>query len=98
MEQRSWIDPVTGKGYGYGSELYDNSGAAVLGGTVNGNVQTVSQVTAGRWWKLYQGKMGKLQTGLQYSYTEDRYFKVVNGGAPRADDHMVFTSLRYYWQ
>jgi hypothetical protein len=98
MEQRSWIDPVTGKGYGYGSELYDNSGAAVLGGTVNGNVQTVSQVTAGTWWKLYQGKMGKLQTGLQYSYTEDRYFKVVNGGAPRADDHMVFTSLRYYWQ
>jgi len=97
LDKRSSIDPVTGKGYGYGSEQYDNSGASTLGGTVNGNLSKVWQVTAGTWWKFFQGRMGTMQAGLQYSYTENRYFWVVNGGAPVASDHMAFTSLRYYW-
>jgi hypothetical protein len=58
----------------------------------------VSQITGGTWWKFYQGKMGKMQAGLQYSYTEDTYFRVDKGGAPEANDSMVYTSLRYYWQ
>jgi hypothetical protein len=87
-----------GKGFGYGSELYNNSGAGTFGGTVNGNIKRVSQETAGAWWKFYQGKMGKMQAGLQYSHTEDKYFEVNNGGAPTASDDMVFTSLRYSWQ
>jgi hypothetical protein len=31
LERKSWVDAATGKGYGYGSEPYDNSGASVLG-------------------------------------------------------------------
>src|SRR6185369_10586881 len=64
MEKASTID--AGKGFGYGSELYNNSGAGILGGTVNGNIKRVWQETAGAWWKFYQGRMGKMQAGLQY--------------------------------
>jgi hypothetical protein len=86
-----------GIGFGYGSELYNNSGSSTFGGTVNGNIKRVSQVTIGEWWKFYQGGYGKMQAGLQYSYTNDKYFEAI-GGAPNANVHMAFTSLRYYWQ
>lgn len=83
---------------GYGSEaVIDNSGAGTLGGTVGGNVQRVSQGTVGTWWKCYQGSAGKMQAGLQYSYTENKYFNVTKGGAPLATNNIFFTSLRYYW-
>ncbi|HEX9022872.1 MAG TPA: hypothetical protein VF799_03440 [Geobacteraceae bacterium] len=84
-----------GVGYGYGS---NNSGSGTFGGTVDANVKRVSQLAAGAWWKFFQGKYGKMQAGLQYSYTTDKYFDATKGGAPTANDHMVFTSLRYYWQ
>jgi hypothetical protein len=86
-----------GKGVGYGSSLNNNAGSSTYGGTVNGNVKRVSQVTIGEWWKFYQGNFGRMQAGLQYSYTNDKYFAAV-GGAPNASDNMIFTSLRYYWQ
>jgi hypothetical protein len=96
QEQVDNARPVAGGvGYGNGS---NNSGSATLNGTVNANVKRVSQATTGGWWKFYQGKFGKLQAGLQYSYTEDKYFDATTGGAPTAKDNMVFTSLRYYWQ
>jgi hypothetical protein len=98
VQKKSWVDTATGKGYGYGSELYDNSGASVLGGTANGNIRKIWQVASGAWWKFYQGNMGKMQAGLQYSYTEDEYFQVFKGGSVEANDNMVFTSLRYYWE
>jgi hypothetical protein len=97
-ERKSWLDLLTGKSYGYGSQFYDNSGASHLGGNITGNLQRVSQATVGTWWKFYQGKIGKMQAGVQYSYTEDMYFRVINGGAPRTNDNMVFTNLRYNWQ
>jgi hypothetical protein len=39
-----------------------------------------------------------MQAGLQYSYTEDEYFHVFKGGTVEANDNMVFTNLRYYWE
>lgn len=84
-----------GVGYGIGS---NNSGSATLNGTANANVRRVSQITVGDWWKFYQGNFGKMQAGLQYSYTVDKFFDATKGGAPTANDHMVFSSLRYYWQ
>jgi len=89
---------IDGAGVGYGSPLVDNSGAGTLGGSVKGNVRYVQQGTVGTWWKFYQGQYGKMQAGLQYSYTEDKYFSANKGGAPKANDNMVYTSLRYYWQ
>lgn len=97
MDKESFSN-AAGLGFGYGSELYNNSGAGTLGGTVNGNIKKISQETVGAWWKFYQGNMGRMQAGLQYSHTENKYFFVNNGGAPKATDHMAFASLRYYWQ
>jgi hypothetical protein len=77
--------------YGYGS-------------TLNSAVQRVDQITAGTWWKFFQGKYGKMQAGLQYSYTENKYFSGLNSAktaqvsGQKATDQMAFVSLRYYWQ
>jgi hypothetical protein len=97
VDNTKWL--ATGAGYGNGS---NNSGAWTFGipttGTANANVKRVSQVTVGGWWKFYQGTFGKMQAGLQYSHTEDQLFVATVGGAPATGDHMVFSSLRYYWQ
>ncbi len=82
-------------GYGIGN---DNTGSTYYKGTANANIARVSQITGGGWWKFFQGQYGKMQAGLQYSYTINKYFDAVKGGGPTANDHMVFTSLRYYWQ
>jgi hypothetical protein len=86
---------AAGNGYGFGT---NNAGSAIFGGTANSNIQRVSQFTVGDWWKFFEGQYGRMQLGLQYSYTVNKYFNAVAGGAPTANDHMVFTSLRYYWQ
>ncbi len=77
--------------------------------TNNGQIQQVDQITVGDWYSFYQGKFGTLKLGLQYSYTQDHFFSGVNAvnGAGAAtgrfingvtvNDHMFFTSIRYYW-
>jgi hypothetical protein len=52
-------------------------------------------MTAGFWWKAYQGSFGNARFGMQYSYTHLRAFAGL-GGKPTTDDSMVFTSIRYY--
>jgi hypothetical protein len=85
------------KGYGYGSSLLNTNVGNTASSSFNGQIQRVDQITAGAWWKFFQGRFGKMQAGLQYSYTEDKYFSGT-AGAPKATDNMVFASLRYYWQ
>jgi hypothetical protein len=97
LNRLSFTNAAGDTGYGYGSDLYNNSGADSLGGTVNGNIRKISEVTAGGWWKFYQGKMGRMQLGVQYGHVENFYFNVIKGGAPTAIENMVFVSVRYYW-
>jgi hypothetical protein len=87
----------TGLAYGYGNPLYLNAGCFTEGSsaTCNGNTKEIDQITGGFWHKPYQGKFGKIQWGVQYSYTERKAFEGV-GGAPKANENMVFTSFRYY--
>ena len=81
--------------YGYGSAL--NS-------VTSTQLQRIDQITAGFWWKFLQGSYGRMQTGLQYSYTEDKYFNGLNStktatvSGLKSTDQMAFVSLRYYWQ
>jgi hypothetical protein len=97
MEQAQRDDLASGgKGYGYGSALYTTLVGAPGTASIQGQVQRIDQFTIGTWWKFYQGSFGKMQLGLQYSYTDNEYFSG-KGGAPQATDNMVFTSLRYYW-
>ena len=85
-------------GYGYGSELYNNSGCDLLtgsAGTCIANTKTLDQLAIGSWWKVYQGDIGNFQIGLQYSYTKRKTFAGV-GGDPSTDINMGFVSFRFY--
>jgi hypothetical protein len=83
--------------YPYGN-ISDNTNVGNLAlSKFGGQIQRVDQITVGTWWKFFQGRYGTMQAGLQYSYTEDKYFRGT-AGAPLATDNMVFSSLRYYWQ
>jgi len=97
--QRTAFADSTGKvGFGYGSPLYDNSGCDSLTGKSSSciaNTRSIQQLAAGAWWKAYQGSIGNVQVGLQYSYTDRTVFSGV-GGAPSANISMAFLSLRYY--
>lgn len=83
--------------FGYGNPRFVNTGCFTEGSsaTCTGNTHEVDQFTAGFWHRPYVGKYGKVQWGVQYSYTERKAFEGV-GGAPKANDNMIFTSFRYY--
>jgi len=81
---------------GVGNEGYDNTGCDTEGATnCVGNTRLVEQATVGFWDKPYIGRFGKIQWGVQYSYTERHAFDG-KGAAPVTNDNMVFTSIRYY--
>jgi len=87
-----------GLAYGYGNPLYDNRGCSVEGAsssTCNGNTKLLRQITGGLWNHVYDGPFGHLKFGLQYSYTQ-RFGFVGIGGAPKTDEHVFLTSLRFY--
>jgi hypothetical protein len=97
-DSRSFTAVVNGAplGYGYGSNLYNNSGCYTLGSTVcAANTRSVDQATAGAWWKYYQGALGNLQIGIQGSYTRRKTFAGV-GGAPNANMTVGMVSFRFY--
>ena len=75
---------------------YNNAGCFTEGGSCSAVTRFIQQETVGFWQKLYQGPYGRLQFGVQYSYTERHSFADVVGRAPIANDSMIFTSLRYY--
>lgn len=90
-----------GKGFGYGSPLYNNRGcqieqpiSATLSLPCTGNTSGVTQGTLGAWWRFVKGDYGTMQAGLQYSYTRRTAFAGV-GGSPSTDENMLFLSFRY---
>lgn len=91
---------INGKDFGYGSALlgYNNTDCLIYGAPSDctGQTRQIAQVTAGFWWKFYQGKFGKVQFGTQFSHTTRKLFTDIYGNAPSAPDNMVFTSFRYY--
>jgi hypothetical protein len=82
--------------YGIGAPAYDNSGCeSTSGGKCVANTNSVDEVTAGFWWKYYQGKLGNLQFGLQGEYFQRNAFAGI-GGAPSANMFVGMASFRYY--
>lgn len=84
--------------FGYGNPLYNNTGCFTENtpaASCNGNTREVRQITAGIYDTLYQGNYGTLKAGVQYSYTQRLAFAGV-GGAPKTDDNIVMTQIRYY--
>jgi hypothetical protein len=87
---------VGGKGFGYGSPLFINSGCftELSPATCTGNTSSVTQGTIGGWWRFLHGNYGTMELGAQYSHTVRAVFSGV-GGAPSANEDIVLLSFRY---
>jgi hypothetical protein len=84
--------------FGYGNPLYNNTGCNIENSpaaTCNGNTSEVRQYTVGFYDTLLKGSYGAIKIGAQYSYNQRFAFEGV-GGAPKTDDHIVMTQVRYY--
>ena len=81
---------------GLGSPQLNLAGCYTEGGACAAATNFVEQGTVGFWDKIYQGSFGRVQVGVQYSYTERHAFSGLNGLTPVTNDNIVFGSLRYY--
>jgi hypothetical protein len=81
--------------FGVGNPAVATSGCAIENASCSVNVEAENEISAGFWWKIYQGRFGSFRYGMQYSYTHLDSFAGIGGHAP-TDDSMVFTSIRYY--
>ncbi len=86
-----------GKGYGYGSSLFVNSGCDIelSALTCTGNTSGLTEGTVGVWWRFLHGNYGTMQLGAQYAYLRRNIFPGV-GGEPAANENIVMVSFRYY--
>ena len=87
---------VNGAVYGFGAPTANLAGCATEGATCSPNIRLMTQISAGLWDKVYQGKFGQVRVGLQYSYTDLTAFPGATGLQPKTHDDMIFTSVRYY--
>jgi hypothetical protein len=67
----------------------------------DGDTRTILEGTLGFWYRFYQGPMGRIQFGAQYSYVTKSTWSGVGAvsgstAAPHGLDNMLFTSFRYY--
>ena len=88
---------------GVGNRNYDNTGCETEGAAnCVANTHYVEQITGGFWDRPYVGKFGRVQFGMQYSYTERHAFPgygtagAAGNPAPVARENMILTSVRYY--
>ena len=59
------------------------------------NTRRLIDITGGFWQNLYKGDYGRVAVGAQYAYVRKEAFEGI-GGAPKTDNNIVMTSLRYY--
>jgi len=84
--------------FGYGNPLYNNLGCNTENSpaaTCNGNTSEVRQYTVGFYDTIFKGDYGAIKAGIQYSYNQRFAFDGV-GGAPKTDDHIIMSQIRYY--
>jgi hypothetical protein len=96
-QSKTFAGPNGAVAFGYGTlPGSTNAGCIIEGGACTAVTKSIDQATVGFWDKFYQGKFGRFQFGVQYSYTEKKAFADANGFAPKATENMLFTSFRYY--
>lgn len=66
-----------------------------------GNNKDVQELSTGYWYNFYNGPMGRLRQGIQYSYFQRNLWSGAGGttnpgGNAKGTDNVVETSLRYY--
>ena len=99
--------PASTYGFGYGSPLF-NDANCLIEGTADGcsaHTSTITQATIGGWWKFYQGALGNMQFGLQFTNVKREIYAgvgpQVNGLAgplvnPSTSINIGLLSFRYY--
>src|ERR1700738_3339632 len=65
------------------------------GSSCGAATRAIFEGTAGYVYRMYTGPRGRIQYSLQYSYLTRSAWTGI-GGAPKATNNMVFTSMRYY--
>lgn len=103
--QRTLYINAKGQQVGYAPLTQNNTGCFVEGLSTGGTspagscgalTKTISEGTAGFTYRLYNSpQFGKLQYQVVYSYLDKHSWTGV-GGAPKATNNMIFTSMRYY--
>jgi hypothetical protein len=89
--------PITGSNAGCNTEGVPTAGTGVAPGSSAclGATRVIMEGSAGWVYRIYTGPAGRLQYGAAYSYlTRDGWSGI--GGAPKATNNFVYTSLRYY--
>jgi len=84
--------------YGYGNSGASNANCNVINGTTNCMAQTSSvwQITPGVWYRVYDGAYGKMQIGLQHSWTRRNTFSDNAGRDPHSINNMTLFSVRFF--
>jgi hypothetical protein len=106
-DSRNAFVNAAGQGVGYGSPLVSNAGCRAEIRPTNQNTpgalancqsdtRNILEGTIGFWYRFYSGPRGRIQSGLQYSYTMRNTWSANAGGDPHGLDNMVFASFRYY--
>jgi len=82
---------------GYGSPLvsYASCTSEVAINTCSGANRNIYEVTGGYWFKLFQGRFGRIQYGNQIEYMH-RSLWSGTGHTPQGGDLVVFSTVRYY--
>ena len=90
--------PPGGVNCGDDNPLNSNAGCDVEGSTATctGHNGTVRQATYWFWDTVFSGVYGQLRANTQLSYKEREVFSPLQGGASKADEHSISTSLRYF--
>ncbi len=89
---------VAGKGYGYGSLLYNNTGCEIelsAAATCVANTRGVEEGTIGAFWRPIKGPYGSVQLGAQYEYLHRAVFEA-KGPTPSTNNNVVLFDVRYF--
>jgi hypothetical protein len=65
-------------------------------GTCNGNNKDVVEGTLGYDYYFYKGPLGRFRQGFQYSWLERSLYSGSTGTAPKANNNIIETNIRYY--
>jgi hypothetical protein len=98
VSARSYVvgAPSANYGYGYGSDLFNNSGCEVEGSSLcAANTSSIRSGTVGSWWKFYRGGLGNMQIGFTDTFIRREIFTGI-GGAPATNINIAMLSFRYY--
>lgn len=77
-------------------------GAGFVPGSLSnctGDTRNVIEGSIGYWYRFYQGSMGRIQSGMQYSYIDRNTWSGQGADGlfgPHATENMVMASFRYY--